>query len=248
MSHKTEANNVGTTTSLNDQPGTGLYWVTDVQGFNLRVYNAVPQGGTLNLLRSFNIDGVTKFTRPVFGNGIVYVATTQGMLYAIGSPVNPPLLCSSPYDFGQQITGQESAPMTISCQAVIDTQITGAVLTSTANFQLTSVPTLPVSIAQGQNFTFRAVFGPLSAGSLSDDVYLNTTNSQGGYSTQTPVSLSGTGDSQAPLLSTLPNTVSFPAVVLGQAPGGINSTLILLNMGDSPLNVTSYDFSLIAEN
>lgn len=48
----------------------------------------------------FSVPGTTKFTRPVFGDGRVYMGTTQGYFYGFGSPVNLPLNCSSPYDFG----------------------------------------------------------------------------------------------------------------------------------------------------
>ena len=56
----------GTTTSLNGQEGTGLLWTTDVEGLNLRIYDAIPpsDGGNLKLIKSFNIPGVTKFSRP----------------------------------------------------------------------------------------------------------------------------------------------------------------------------------------
>jgi hypothetical protein len=89
----------GTVTSLNDQPRSGLVWVSDVEGLNLRIYNAVPVNGNLTLINSFNTPRTTKFTRPVFGDGIVYQGTTPGYLYAYGSPANLPLNCT-PLDFG----------------------------------------------------------------------------------------------------------------------------------------------------
>lgn len=62
----------GTVTSLNDQPGTGLVWVSDVEGLNLRIYNGVLVSGNLTPINSFDTPGTTKFTRPVFGDGVVY--------------------------------------------------------------------------------------------------------------------------------------------------------------------------------
>lgn len=62
----------GTVTSLNDQPGTGLGWVSDVEGLNLRIYNGVLVSGNLTPINSFDTRGTTKFTRPVFGDGVVY--------------------------------------------------------------------------------------------------------------------------------------------------------------------------------
>ena len=68
----------GTSTSLNGQPGTGLYWVTDIQGLNLRIYKAVPENGVLVLLKGLNIPAQIKFSRPTFGNGRAYLTTSDG--------------------------------------------------------------------------------------------------------------------------------------------------------------------------
>ncbi|KAH0559498.1 hypothetical protein GP486_003989 [Trichoglossum hirsutum] len=237
----------GTTTSKSGEPGTGLLWLTDVQGFGLRVYKAVPEGGVLVGVKFLNIAGVTKFTRPVFGNGIVYIATTTGFLYAAGSPVNPPLICSSPYDFGRVVIGNSSAPKNISCQANTTTTITGVGLSSSANFILSEVPSLPFALSAGRNFTFQAVFKPSGPGQLSNDVLLNTTNGAAGFSTQTAVSLVGVGDSLDPLLAVQPNTVTFTGVITGQTKGGVTEPFIILNRGDSVLNISGYDFSVVRE-
>ena len=237
----------GTTTSMNGQQGTGLYWVTDVDGYNLRIYDAVPQNGVLNLIKTANVVGVTKFTRPVFGDGRAYISTNQGALYCFGSPVNLPLTCSSPNDFGSELLNSTSAPKTIQCQANIDTQITSMALRGNPNFQITGQPTLPASVSKGSNFSFQAVFRPQTPGSLSSDVLLATANSNTGYSTSTPVSLKGTGDSLAPLLTVSPNTVSFSGVITGQQQGGVTQSAILTNAGDGTLHITGIDFSTVSE-
>jgi hypothetical protein len=232
---------------MNGQPGTGLFWVTDVQGPGLRVYKAVPENGVLVGVKSVNVAGVTKFTRPVFGNGIVYIATIAGFLYAAGSPVNPPLACSGPYNFGSVVIGNSSAPKNISCQANVATTITGTSLASPANFNLSKVPTLPFSLPAGRNFTFQVTFKPSEPGQLSNDVLLNTTNGAAGFSTQTAVSLEGVGDSPGPLLAVQPNTVSFTGVITGQTKGGVTESFIMFNRGDSTINNLGYDFSVVRE-
>ena len=237
----------GTTTSMNGQQGTGLYWVTDVDGYNLRIYDAVPQNGVLNLIKTANVVGVTKFTRPVFGDGRAYISTNQGALYCFGSPVNLPLTCSSPNDFGSELLNSTSAPKTIQCQANIDTQITSMILKGNPNFQITGQPTLPASVSKGSNFSFQAVFKPQTPGPLSSDVLLATVNSNTGYSTSTPVSLKGTGDSLAPLLTVSPNTVSFSGVITGQQQGGVTQSAILTNAGDGTLLITGIDYSIVSE-
>ena len=237
----------GTTTSLNGQAGTGLYWVTDVDGYNLRIYNAVPQNGVMNLIKSANVPGVTKFSRAVFGDGRAYISTNQGALYCFGSPVNLPLTCTSPNDFGSQLLNSTSAAKTIQCQANVNTQITSLAVKGNPNFQIIGQPTLPVSVSQGSNFSFQAVFNPQTPGPLSSDVLVGTVNGNTGYSTSTPVSLKGNGDSQSPLLSITPNTVSFSGVITGEQQGGVMQSVIFTNAGDGPLHITGIDYSIVSE-
>lgn len=237
----------GTTTSLNGQEGTGLLWTTDVEGLNLRIYNAIPpsDGGNLQLIKSFNIPGVTKFSRPVFGNGIAYVGTTQGYLYAFGSPVNLPLNCSSPYTFANTAIGSASAPITITCSANIGLTVNSVALTGNANFKIDSVVT-PLALTAGQTFSMNATFAPNSVGLLSSDIIVNTTNSVAKYSSSVPVTLKGTASSKKPLLAIAPNTVSFNVVAGGQV-GGTSQSSLFSNRGDSLLTVNNITWSLVSE-
>lgn len=243
----------GTTTSLNGQPGTGLLWVTDVQGLNLRIYNAVPSAGKLNLLRSFSIDGVTKFTRPVFGDGIVYVGTTKGYVYAFGSPVNSPLNCTSPVDFGTvdrqaanqtaPVNSTTSASKPVTCKANIALTVTGIDINANTDFSVTQVPAVPLNMKAGDTITVTGIFKPTNVGLLSANVVFNTTNSVAGYSTSTNARLVGTGRSPGPLLDLSPNTVTFKGVVTGQDNSGVTENIILANRGNSPLNIQSITYS-----
>ncbi|KAL8689037.1 MAG: hypothetical protein Q9218_005195 [Villophora microphyllina] len=237
----------GTTTSLNGQSGTGLYWMTDVDGYNLRIYNAVPQSGSLQLIKTANIPGVTKFARPVFGDGRAYVGTLQGLLYAFGSPVNLPLTCTSPNDFGKTSINSTSAVKTIQCQANTYTQVKAITLKNTANFQISGLPSLPVDVAAGTNISFQAVFAPTAPGPLSVDVSVNTSSGDTKYSSNTPVSLKGVGTSASPLFAVNPNTVSFTGVIVGQTDGGATESLIFSNVGDGNLTVQGLDYSIISE-
>ena len=237
----------GTVTSLNDQPGTGLMWVSDVEGLNLRIYNAVPgPTGNLTLINSFNTPGVTKFTRPVFGDGIAYQGTIAGYLYAYGSPVNLPMNCTS-FNFGTTNLNASSPSTTIQCQANTALQVTALALSGNPNFLLSGVPTIPRSVAAGSNFSFQATFAPTTVGSLSSSVIVNTTQSQSGYSINTPIQLKGIGQSQAPLLSITPNTVSFSGVITGQQAGGVNQSIIFNNIGNGNLGITAVQFSTVSE-
>ena len=235
----------GTVTSLDGQPGTGLVWTSDVEGYNLRIYNAVPSNGLLTLVNAFNVPGITKFTRPVFGNARVYLGTTAGTLYGFGSPVNLPLNCTSGINFGNVLIGSSSNVSTIQCQANTDTVITSVNLAGNKNFNISGIPQLPISVSAGSNFSFQAVFSPAQQGVLSSSVVLNTTAT--GYSPNTPITLSGTGESLNALLGVTPNVISYSGVITGQQVGGVNSSVIFLNQGDATLNITSIDYSIVSE-
>ncbi|ERF72227.1 hypothetical protein EPUS_02114 [Endocarpon pusillum Z07020] len=237
----------GTVTSLDDQPGTGLVWTSDVEGANLRIYDAVPQQGVLRLINSFVTPGVTKFTRPVFGDGIAYQGTTQGYLYAYGAPVNLPLECSGPYDFGVASLNTTSATRAVQCQAKTALTVSAIALSGNNNFVLSGLPTLPLQVAAGTNFTFNAAFAPKQIGSLQSDVVVNTTQAAAGYSINTAIRLKGVAESTAPVLSITPNVLSFDGTIVGQSVGGVNKTVIWSNLGNGPLTVSGIQYSLVSE-
>lgn len=228
----------GTTTSFNGQAGTGLLWVSDVDGYNLRVYNAIPVDGKLQLIKTANIPGITKFSRPVFGDGRAYLGTTQGTLYCFGSPVNLPITCTSPTDFGIASINNTLVTKPIHCQAHVSTRINTITIAS-SSFRVSLLPNLPVSIDQGQNISFSAVFTPSAPGPLSNDIVLAVTNAADGYATTVPISLKGIGASQAPLLAVTPNVVSFEGVIIGQQAGGVSQSIIFANQGDEILHINS---------
>ena len=177
----------------------------------------------------------------------MYIGTTVGQLYCFGSPVNLPLTCTSPVDFGTAAIGNTSQVQTVQCQANVNTQVTAIALSGNPNFQLSGLPTLPFTVQSGQNVSFQATFAPTLPGLLSSDVLLNTTNGVVGYSSTTPVSLKGTGTSQAPILGVNPNEVSFTDVITGQVAGGVTQSFIMINQGDSTLHIAGYDYSTISE-
>jgi len=235
----------GTTTSLNGQPGTGLVWTSDVQGQNLRVYNAIPNNGLMTLINSFSVPGTTKFTRPVFGDGRVYMGTTQGYVYGFGAPVTQPLNCSSPYDFGSVDVTGTAVSKTITCTAKLAVTIANATLSS-ADFNTTGLPSWPKTLAQGAAFTFTASFKPSKVGSRSASI-LFASNSIRGYSSTSSVRLSGAGLSSGPLLDVSPTSVVFTDVVVGGQDGGVD-TILFSNDGNSTLTISSIQYSVAGPN
>ncbi|TVY35500.1 WSC domain-containing protein [Lachnellula subtilissima] len=237
----------GTVTSLNGQTGTGLVWTSDVQGSTLRVYDAVPVNGLMTPINSFNFPNPLKFTRPVFGDGRAYMGTAAGALYAFGSPVNLPINCSSPYDFGVSDLKNATAVKTITCLANIDVTVTNASLSGDQNFVINGVPGLPLQVAAKSSFSFQATFDPQAVGPLSSDILVGTTNKVAGYSTTTPIGLRGTGQSVNPLLSVSPVTLAFQGVVTGAQAGGVNQSVIFTNLGNGNLSIRSILYSTQSE-
>jgi hypothetical protein len=237
----------GTTTSLNGQVGTGLVWTSDVDGQNLRIYKAVPENGLMTMIKGFNIPGTTKFTRPVFGDGRAYMGTTQGYFYGFGSPVNLPLNCTSPVDFGTSNLKTATAPVIITCKANIAVTVTNVTLTGNANFNATGLPTDALAVAAGNTFSFSAYFNPQSVGPLSSDILVSTTNGVAGYSISTPITLRGVGQSVSPLLSVSPLVLAFQGVITGAQIGGVNQSVIFTNLGNTPLTIQSIQYSLTSE-
>ncbi|RKU43762.1 hypothetical protein DL546_000783 [Coniochaeta pulveracea] len=239
----------GTVTSLNGQPGTGLYWVTDVndnnpEGYSVRIYEAVPTGETLKLVKGFKVGAINKFTRPHFGDGIVYFGSSDGNVYAYGAPTNPALNCTAgPVDFGTVGIGAKSAAKTITCTAKVALTVANVSLAS-ADFSVADLPTFPRQMAAQSSFSFQATFNPTTYGNLSGTVSLSTTNNVGGYATTSSVRLTGTGESATGLLVVKPDRVTFSQAVVGG--DTIVDSVILSNAGNSLVTINDVQFSEVS--
>lgn len=238
----------GTVTSLGGQPGTALLWNTDVQGQQLRIYDAVPRDGVIRMIKSFVVPGTTKFTRAVFGDGIMYMGTTLGLVYGFGAPTKVPLNCTSPVAFGDvDITG-EGEQKTVRCTALVGVTVSGIDLAEGDHYTLSGVPTTPLELDAGKSFTLNAKFTPGRVGLLSDRVVMNTTNRVAGYSTQTSARLTGTGESTGALLSLSPSRINFTNIVTSDEPNGLVENVIMSNEGNSELSVESVLYSVQSAN
>ena len=172
----------------------------------LSQWYAVPQNNVLQTIPLPQVGGANKFQRPAFGDGRVYVTDSNGNLYCLGAPVNLPLNCSSPVNFGQVAIGTK-ATATVTCTANIAvTSIVG--LTLGTGYFSASNSSLPTgSLAAGQSFSFpvswdltnaqiqntpNASYGNVSPGVKSTPLTLTTVNGKAGYATSFPISLTGT--------------------------------------------------------
>ncbi|KAH0046468.1 hypothetical protein KCU78_g6, partial [Aureobasidium melanogenum] len=180
-------------------------------------------------------------------------------LYCLGSPVNLPLNCSSPIDFGSVSLGS-SAKQIVNCTALININQITNVQTADSNFvvHLSDLPKGAITV--GQQFSFPVVwnltqavvnnvvnasFGSTSPGFKSTPLTITTNNAVTGFATVFPISLTGREVSQAPFLDTTPSTVDFGGVILVGASGDsdgktIGSTMTIRNDGLAPLVIAGY--------
>ncbi|KAI9674851.1 MAG: hypothetical protein M1829_003591 [Trizodia sp. TS-e1964] len=247
---------IPTITSLNGQPGTAILWMADPDA-GLRAWYAVP-GSSPNLQRINlpQIQGANKFQRPAFGDSRLYITDSNGNLYCLGSPVNLPLNCSSPVDFGDVPLGS-SATRTVTCKANIAiNSIVGATVGDN-HFSVNNASLPQGPVAQGATFSFPATwnltgvsvsdasnssFGNTSPGIKSTPLTIFTVNSVTGYASQLPISLTGNEVSQNAFLDISPPQLSFPGQVLNKPTDqpSVDSNFVIANSGLMDLNIIGY--------
>lgn len=174
-------------------------------------------------------------------------------LKGFGSPVNLPLTCNAPLNFGSVPIGNTST-MNITCTANIPITSLNGFLPGKAIFKVSnsSLPTGPLT--QGHSFSFPVTFNlagyTLNAGSTSapavspgvqtTSISVLTTNGQTGFATEQPLTLTGISVSQAPYLTMSPLQVTFASIVINSttAEAGSDSTFVVNNVGLQPLKIT----------
>ncbi|KAL8776823.1 MAG: hypothetical protein Q9194_002912, partial [Teloschistes cf. exilis] len=246
-------------TTNQGKAGTAILWMCDPDA-GLRAWYAVPgSDGLLKRIQIPQVNGLNKFQRPAFGDSRLYVTDAQGTLYCLGSPVNLPLNCTSPVQFGSVALGS-SATQTISCRANIAITQISSVTVGDAHFEV-SLSDLPKGpIAKGAQFAFpvkwnlenttvtnaqNASYGNTAPGIKSTALTIQTVNGVDGYSNKFPISLTGTEVSQKPFLVVAPITVDYGGVVIADPDkiDGINSPFVISNAGVGPLTITGYAYT-----
>ncbi|KAL8934463.1 MAG: hypothetical protein Q9216_005902 [Gyalolechia sp. 2 TL-2023] len=250
---------VPTVTTYKGQTGTGIVWVTDVDG-GLKAYKAVPDtSGNLVRINIPPTGGLNKFQRPAFGDGRLYVTDNKARLICMGSPVSIPLNCSGPVSFGDMTIGMTKT-VQVKCTALIPiTKISGVAVQDTT-FQVSNSSLPQGSLAAGETFSFPVVwnltqasiedaagasFSSVSPGVKTSSLIISTVNGVAQYSNSLPIALQGNEVSSAPFLSLTPAEVDFGGVVVG-SPGaatGLDSSFIITNIGSSPLAITGYAYA-----
>ncbi|KAK3944151.1 WSC domain-containing protein [Diplogelasinospora grovesii] len=247
-----------TITTLDGQPGTAVLWITDPDA-GIKAYSAVPNGGTLKKITLPATPTLPKFQRPVFGNGRYYTTTYTGQILGFGSPVQLPFDCGGPFNFGEVAIGQSST-INITCVAKIKVNKIANITVGNPLYNISYAGGVPQGVvAAGQSFTFPATFNltgyVLSSGSTSapsiqpgvqsGSITLVTVNGVTGYSTNQPLSVTGTTVSQAPFAAINPVNVDFSPLVLGSAAaaGGSQNTMVVQNLGKGTMQILGYAFT-----
>ncbi|KAJ3215683.1 hypothetical protein HDU67_000151 [Dinochytrium kinnereticum] len=218
-------------TSIDGQDDTGIVWYIDFSG-SLIAYRAVPVDQKLVRLFSDTPSGLypyNKFLRPAFGNGKVYTVSSDGRLFAFGSPDNFPLKAPDT-NFGLVILGQPQT-RTINFTVIADTVEVVAIEISNRNFTLApNGPTLPLTLTKGQSLLIPVTLDPTSTGSFTAQLTVQTSSSARVLSFAT---LRGSGKSQTPRLLLSPPNIVYGNVITNA--GAVTSIVQIANQGIEPL-------------
>lgn len=247
-------------TTYKGKAGTAILWMADPDA-GLRAWYAVPNSdGTMKRINLPQVNGLNKFQRPAFGDTRLYVTDSQGAIYCLGSPVNLPLNCTSPVDFGSVALGS-TQNATVTCKAVIAINKVASVTTGDSNFQVNAADLPQGPLAKGATFSFpviwnlttthngntaNASYGNVSPGVKSTALTITTVNGVKGYSTAFPISLTGTEVSQEAFLVVAPTTVDYSGLVLLNYPDEVPSNALsftITNAGSSPLTIFGYGYT-----
>ncbi|MCJ1476788.1 hypothetical protein MMC13_005457 [Lambiella insularis] len=259
QSNEVSAGRIGvgipTVTSYQGQAGTGIVWMSD-PNVGLRAWHAVPQNNILQTITLPQVGGANKFQRPAFGDSRLYVTDSNGIIYCLGSPVNLPLNCTSPVQFGNVALGS-SANATVTCKANIAITSINGLTVGNPDFVVSNASLPKGPLAAGATFKIpvtwdltgdikpidtNASLPAVTPGVQSTALTILTTNAVGGYSTQFPVSLTGTEVSSAAFLVTTPRNVDFAGLVLlpNQSVPTVTLDFSIANDGLAPMTILGY--------
>lgn len=216
-------------TSNGTTSGSALVWATNL-GSELRVYDAVPVNGTLNIRFRKSYGNQAKFTTVGVGSGKVYVGSGDGYIVGYGvanAPVNGPAVA-----FGTvAVNTTKTLTATITATGTVTVNSLGT--SNPAIFTLgASAPALPVTLTNGQSITVPVSFKPTAASGYS--ALLNVV---GPSSTLGTIALSGSGQLAGAQLIAQPMNVNFGGVVTGTTK---TVAVVLTNSGSSLLTFSGF--------
>ncbi len=213
--------------------GSALVWVIwsanrQGDGGQLRVYNPIPSGGTLNMVRSWSIGKATNYSTPGVGGGRLYVGTRDGKVLAFGSPISQPL-SGSGLQFPTTTIGQQSTK-TLTLTANGPVTVNSFSSTSGQFTVGSSTPGLPAILHQGDTISVPVTFTPTATGLAGGQIDVSTSAGSESFS------LSGTGQQAPPKLTASEPVLSFPGTVVG---GHSTQAVQFTNAGAQTLTISS---------
>jgi iron transport multicopper oxidase len=213
----------------------------------LLAFQAVPVGGVLQTISLASSGGLTKYTRPVFGNGRVYVSGANKII-SYSAPVKLGLSCN-PVNFGTLNVGKNTTA-SVNCTANAALTIKGCT-TSLVTFQCLN-SSLPATVASGASFSFPVTWNLTQAAITaaqttnnykvvpgSEIVALNLYSTATGYANLTSVQLSGTVGAPAGYLEINATQMDFGGLVLNTQ-NSRTLTFTLTNGGNGPATFTGF--------
>jgi outer membrane protein assembly factor BamB len=219
-------------TSDGTRSGSALLWTIWSAGpgttaSQLRAYDAVPSGGTLNLRYLAGVGVATAFTAPAVGAGRVYVGTRDGHVRGFGVTGTPALRAEG-VAFAPTVIGDV---LVSNVQLIASGRVQVASLGTTGDFALTgAAPSVPFTAAAGDTIVLPIAFRPTQEG--PDVGALQVTTDQGTFS----IALTGVGQSSVPKLAASPSVVTFSPVVVGTM---ATSTVEVTNVSDAPMTISA---------
>jgi len=220
-------------TSDGTAPGTGVVWVTNVDGptganGRLCAYGAVPANNHLTLLRCFPIGTAVKFSTPASSNSRVYTGTRDGFVYGFGQPTTAALQTAQT-NFGDVPVSQTGTAMVTA--TATRTVTVNAVSTSGSPFEATT-PELPITLTAGQRISVPVSFAPTSPGSFTGALRFSLT--EAGVSQTLGAGLQG--NAIKPGLTATPGTLDFGDIAVGTSK---YLTVNITNTGTTDETVTA---------
>jgi iron transport multicopper oxidase len=217
-------------TSDGTNDGSAVVWIVHMDSpsdtsAQLRAYQAVPQNGKMQLIRSFPVGKASKFNPAGVGSGRVYVGTNDGHVRGFGIPTSAPLAGSS-LAFGQVVVG-DSKTLNATLDVIAVTVKVTSIQTSGAGFSAgTPSPPVGTTMSKDDTLTVPITFHPTSAGSSSGTLTLKTDHGD------VLVGLNGVGEPVEPTLAVNATSISFGGVEVGASK---QTVLVFTNVGASTL-------------
>ena len=221
-------------TSNGTETGSAVVWVVwspngEGKGSELRAYAAKPVSNRPVLLASWPIGQSAKFSTPGVGLGRMYVGTRDEHVLAFGSPVTPPLAGTRTEFPPTKVGSSSEKTLTLTANREVTIE---KIETGETEFAVgTPAPSLPKTLAAGEQITVPLKFSPTGAGPRAGTLKISLSDGE-----LLPFSLSGTGQAVGAKLEASPTVVAFGGTTPGHP---IAESILLKNVGSEALKVQS---------